>query len=152
MRFKVDSIPDELRLKIHDKNSPVEGVLVRVTFFTSSKNDFHQIVGLSDKGGIISVFRAEIFSDAQKKVDFFPADYNPLSSVFSGNCSVEIMNEDAIGRALSAYSKFKNNYDYPVDFKDNLDCSLDLARSIKTENLSIEVVQKNTGGVANPTD
>jgi hypothetical protein len=138
MLIRSDAIPEVLKfiVLLYD-DVPVQGVLLNITFRTNVKNNYSQIHGPSSATGYISITKKCILNEAEKDANFFPSDYSPLDSVYAGSFEAEVMERDAIERAIKAYDSFSSFYDYPEGYNDMLAQALVCSQKVDLGKVSV---------------
>ena len=146
MKFQCNEIPDLLEFRIGRDRYSAAGVLVKVILKTVTKNDYSQIYGPSNESGYISITKDDILRSAKKDADFFPADYNPLTGVFAGSYSVDVMQEISIQKALKAYALFSKSYEYPSGYEQMLNAALSRSEELDLAKLSVVPLHRGAEG------
>ncbi len=110
-------LPQMLKVKVTQADTPFPGALVSVTLHTNFKNDFSSIWGPADRDGNLTIRRSQLIEEGEKDKSLFIVDYGHPESDFNGRITLKVMNEESIKRAQSAFEQFSKSHQYPAGYE-----------------------------------
>jgi hypothetical protein len=95
-------VPSLTTVRALADGEPIEAMWVTVSFRSNFKNHFVSTHGPSDKRGLVAIERTAVIESAHRDLTMFPMDYGWIERSWTGEIEVEVMNREAIDRALNA--------------------------------------------------
>ena len=140
-------LPETIEVSIKADSEPLQGVLVHVCIFTTSRNNFHSLFGPTDDNGSVLITRAALIAEAKRDQKLFVTDYGDPETNFAGEIVVAIFGRDDLLRAINAYHQFKDVAEYPRDYLRKLHRAQEIIDKLPDTKIGIDVVYEQAEDV-----
>ena len=132
------TLPEKIVCTVKHKKNPGESIFLMATFETDFKNNYSSIFGPTDKDGMALLEKPAILHDAAENWKMGLQDYGSIKKCFTGKASLCIMDEKQLKGALDAYELFKSVVDYPSDYKQKIENSIEILKGVDKDSLGID--------------
>ena len=140
-------LPEFIELTVKADGEPLDGVLVHVCIFTTSRNNFHSQFGPTDDSGRALITRDALLAAAKRDQELFVMDYGDPEANCAGEVVVSIFGKDDLSKAINAYPMFKDVADYPPNHLIQLRRALEILEKLGDTEIVIDVVYEKVEGV-----
>ncbi len=131
------TLPENLVCTVTIDGNPVEGIAIRAILEADFKNSYGSIFGPTDKDGRAQLSQQDILRDATENLKMGLMDFGPIEKCFTGRVFLHVMNTKDLEGAMGAYIQFKKFVEYPPDYQQLLQNSIDTSKKIETEKLKL---------------
>jgi hypothetical protein len=114
--------PDNIKIIIINKDNeePIPNIAVSIKLFATSKNDYGFILPFSNYHGIININKEWLLNKIKEERDFFVMDYSSNLDDCQPRFKLDVLDSDAIQRALKAQKLYKPYFGFTQETIDAL--------------------------------